>query len=304
MNNGDSAPRDNESTPEPDESEILQLRRIWKDAVENFEEQIPDVPDVSDDNPQTADMKLRAYVAQLQDLIAASEGFPGTNIFDRCLGVQRWHLGKALLLLKPLTPGARGLIKHGDWQPFIDEVGLDEIMAWRCRAIADNFPKRQDAAALEWQWTAMIDALPKRKKEADDDESEEDREGADEGSDEGADDEDVRDGEDLITPIGNHVKRLLKKAEDLRAATESALKTVEEGKSAGLTFSAAREAAGFKSFVVDVEAVVSDIYQSVLNLYRLAEQASESELSDIRDDLGAFLKRHRHWQGTVEEGDE
>ncbi len=235
-------------------------------------------------------MDLRSLLARL----------PIARFKHRCLGVQRWHIGKALLLLKPLQSGERGLIKHGEWKPFLEAAGLDEIMAWRCRAIAYNFALRQDAAALEWQWTAMIDALPKRKKEADD-ESEEDREGADEGSDEGADDEDVRDGEDLITPIGNHVKRLLKKAEDLRAATESALKTVEEGTSAGLTFSAAREAAGFKSFVVDVEAVVSDIYQSVLNLYRLASLASESEVADIHEDLQQFLERHRQWQGEVKE---
>ena len=54
--------------------------------MEGFEEQFPDVPDVSDDDRETAENKLRGYVLQLQELIAVTEGSPTTNIFDRCLG--------------------------------------------------------------------------------------------------------------------------------------------------------------------------------------------------------------------------
>lgn len=301
MNNGKSAPIDDMIPTTTDLSQILHFRKIWKDAMEGFEEQVPDVPDVADDDQDTAEQKLRAYVLELQELIAVTEGVPATNIFDRCLGVQRWHIGKALLLLKPLQKGERGFIKHGEWKPFLDAAGLDEIMAWRCRAVADNFPGRQDAAALSWQWTTMIDALPTRKRKSDDDQSEDDGDGIDEGLNDDPESEDGQDGEDLIEPIGNYMKRLSSKADDLLAATDSALKIVEAGKSDGLTFSAAREAAGFKSFVPQAEAIASTIYKSVVNLYRLASLASESEVADIRGDLEEFLKRHRQWQGEVKE---
>lgn len=286
-----------ESAPE-DGIQILRKRKIWREALRAFEEQIPDVPDVSNDDPDTAAETLRGYVGQLQELTAVHDGWPETNLFDRCLGLQRWHIGKALLLLKPLTPGVRGLIKHGELKPFLDAAGLNELLAWRCRAIAHYFPRKEDAAALNWQWTAMIDALPARRKESDDAQAE-DEDGEDVDH---APKPDDSQGEDFIEPIGNYVKRLTHKAQELLTATITALQTVESGRSLGLTFSAAREAVGFKAFVSDVEAVVGTIHKSVLNLYQLAQIASESELAEIRDDLRDFLNRHGH--GQVQEDPE
>lgn len=273
-------------------NQILHFRKIWLNAMESLEEQIPGIPDVSNDDRDIAAQKLCQYVTMLQSLIAVNDGFPRTNVFDRCLGVQRWHIGHALLLLKPLPPEKGGLIKHGKWEPFLDAVGLDDTMAWRCRAVAYYYPRRQDAAALHWQWTTLVDALPSRKKSEPAEEDLEDDEAAPPHDSEG---------EDLIQPIGNYVKRLAEKAEHLLTATGVALKTVEAGRSVGLTFSSAREAAGFKGFVPEVEAVVCTIYKAVVNLYRLAEMASESELATIRDDLLGFLNRYgEHVKEDVE----
>ncbi len=291
-----------------DSDQILHFRSIWSEAMDEFEERIPDLPDISNAPAETAGAKLRAYVETLQETIAISKDDPRSNIFDRCLGVQRWHIGKALLLLKPLETGKRGLIGHGNWDAFLDAVGLDDTMAWRCRAVADFFPTRQDAARVHWQWQTMVDSLPSRKKKQSANDGDDDAAGND-ASAEGDDDTEtggVGDpvATDVITPIGNHVTRLSKKADDLLASTISAREIIVSGKSEGLFFSASSEAASFKSFVPEIEAVVGSIYESVLNLYHLAGMASESELVDIKDDLKAFLDRHRNWRGQVRENDQ
>ena len=284
-------------------NQILHFRKILLESMEAFESQIPDVPVVDSDDAVTAEKRMRAYVLLLQESIAVGNDAPRGNILDRCLGMQRWYIGKALLQLKPLDKAARGLIKHGDWEPFLESVGLDDVIAWRCRAVAKYFPRREDAALFNWQWTAMVEALPPRQKEG--------KSGKDtgaQGSDEkdrvNQDDAEPVDTRSLIEPLGNHIQRLSKFAGEFLKATELALDAIQSGNAVGLSLSVSKEVAGFKSLVPNAEAAANSLYDGIANLYRLAEQTASTELTDIRTDLDAFLKRHESWRGSTRGGNQ
>lgn len=236
---------------QPDE--MFQFRNILGQAVDQFEENCPPVPSIDKMKPDMAVKVLGSYVQGLQQAIQTRPARPVDNLLDRCLGLQRWHIGKALLLIKPLGNGAKGLMHLIDmtYQEFCEKYDLgDRTTEWRSRAIAHHYPRREDVQRHGWQWQAMVEALPRLQR------SSESGSNGDGPGKTGKTSKQNKIATGRLVPIGNIVTRIVKACNDLEGTTATILKTIQDGKNEGAHYSSAKEVASFKGFVPEVESAM------------------------------------------------